>query len=80
MNALSAEIYLKQDNITDAIKEYIKLTSINPNNIDYVINFANIYIKKHDYLNSRKVLKNFVKNNPEQKTNTRLKPYKILLF
>jgi len=80
LDLLTAEIYLKQGNIDGAIDEYAKLISRNPRNINYPISLANIYINSRKYFAARKVLKNFVKNNPEQKNSEKLKPYKILLF
>lgn len=79
MHYLLAEIYLKQDQ-KKAIQEYEYLINESPQNIDYVINLANIYLKSHDYLNARKVLKRFLKANPNEKSNLRLSPYKMLLF
>ena len=77
---LTAEIYIKQGNIDGAIKEYTKLINNNPNNIDYVVNLTNIYLNNKAYLKARKVLVNYVKNNPEQRKNEKLKRYKMLLF
>lgn len=80
LKALTAEVYLKQDNIEGAKQEYLQLIELNSQNIDYAISLANIYIKQHKYLKARKVLKTFVENNPKQKQNERLEPYKMLLF
>ena len=80
LDLLSAEIYIKQNKINDAVELYKKMIEKEPKNMDCVIKLANIYIKRHEYLKARKVLKEFVKNNPEQKINERLKPYKMLLF
>ena len=80
LHYLTAEIYKADEDFTNAIKEYAYLTKKNPQNIDYAINLANIYIKKSDYINARKVLKNYVRNNPKEKNNKRLSAFKILMF
>ena len=80
LHFLLAEIYTSQGEDTLAIKEYKYLTAQAPDNMDYVINLANIYLKKHRYLDARKVLKNFIKNNPKERKNKRLAGYGILLF
>lgn len=79
LHFLTAEINKKFDK-KKAVEEYRYLIRIAPENIDYAINLANIYIKKNEYLDARKVLKNYLKNNPHQKNNEKLSPYKILLF
>lgn len=77
---LMAEIYLKSGDKKKAEDEYKYLTKISPQNINYAIYLANIYIKKYDYAGARRVLKNFIKNNPHQRNNKLLSPYRILLF
>ena len=57
LHVLRGEIYLKEKNIKSAIKEYLILVKKSPNNIDYTINLANIYIKEKRYISARKVLK-----------------------
>lgn len=79
LHYLLAEIYLKSDATDKAVEEYKKLTGAYPRNIDYAINYANIYVKKHDYINARKILKTFLKNNPKEKNNPRLSPYGAIL-
>ena len=79
LHFLLAEIYLRTDK-EKAINEYKYLMGLSPDNIDYAINFANIYIKSRDYLNARKVLKTYLKKNPSQKNNPKLENYKILIF
>lgn len=80
LHFLMAEIYYKSGDREKAAKEYKYLISLFPQNINYATNLANIYIKKYDYLSARKVLKNFIKNNPNQRNNKKLSPYGILLF
>ena len=80
LHYLYAEIYLKKDDLQNAIYEYNKLIKFSPNNIDYVVNLANIYAKERNYLAAREVLKKYLKNNPSQKNNKKLSPYKMLLF
>lgn len=80
LHLLKAEIYKNSNNKKMAAKEYMFLLSKNPDNIEYVINLTNIYISKHDYLNARKVLKQYVKRNPQEKKNPRFKPCRLLLL
>ena len=80
LHFLLAEIYTKQGDENQVIKEYQYLISKVPNNIDYVVNLANIYLKKHKYLEARRVLKNYIKKNPKERNNKRIAGYGILLF
>ena len=48
-------------------KKYNYLIYQNPNNSDYVIKLANLYVKKYDYLNARKVIKAYLKKHPSEK-------------
>lgn len=79
LHYLLAEIYTKND-ISKAIEEFNYLINKSPENIDYVINLANIYVKKYDYINARRVLKSYLYKNPEDKNNARFSPYRILLW
>lgn len=79
LHYLLAEIYTKKD-VQKAVDEYKFLINMSPDNLDYVINLANIYVKKYDYINARKVLKNYLRRNPKDKDNTRFSPYRILLW
>ena len=79
LHYLLAEIYTKNDT-KKAIKEYEYLISISPDNMDYVIKLINIYVKKYDYINARKVLKNYLRRNPKEKDNARFSPYRMLLW
>ena len=78
LHFLKAEIYLKQNNKKDAEKEYLYLIEKDKTNVDYVVNLANIYIKEYRYLKARKIIKTFLKNNPNEKDNPQLKGYSIL--
>ena len=80
LQVLNAEIYLKQNNIEECLKEYQALVIKNPDNLDYTTNLANIYLKNKNYLKARKLLKTFIKNHPSCKNNPQIKQYKILLF
>ena len=80
LHYLLAEIYLKEEKTEHAVEEYKGLTESYPRNMDYAINYANIYVKKHDYVSARKILKNFLKNNPNEKNNPRLSPYGAILI
>ena len=79
LHFLLAEIYRKSD-IKKACEEYKYLTAVSPDNIDYALALTNIYIKQHDYLKARKVLKTYLKNNPSQKNNPKFSNYKLLIF
>ena len=79
LHLLKAEILLNI-NRTEAEKEYTYLVKTYPNNLDYTIRLANLYIKDNNYLAARKILKSYQKRNPQEKNNPRFSPYKILLF
>ena len=79
LHFLKAEVLLKT-NKADAITEYEYLTNLAPQNVEYAVRYANIYIKDRNYLKARKILKHLVKNNPDAKKDRRLNPYRILLF
>ena len=80
LHILMAELFLKQNKQNEAIEEYKYLISEFPDNINFSISLANIYIKNKHYLKARKVLKEFLKRNPGQKKSPRLSRYKILLL
>ncbi len=80
LHLLRAEIYLKQDLTIKAKEEFEYLISQNPQNIDLSIKLANINIKERHYLKARKILKNYLKHNPKDKKNPKLKSYKILFL
>ena len=77
---LLANIYTNSGNIKAAVKEYNQLIKEAPNNIEYTIGLTNIYIKQHKYIDARKVLKTYAKNNPSDKNNPRFESYGILNF
>ena len=79
LHLLKAEI-LKNTDKEAAKKEFIYLIGISPDNPDYTTKLANIYIQDYDYLKARKILKDFLKRNPEFKKDKRFSPYGILLF
>ena len=80
LHLLSAEIYVKKNQIEQAIEEYNYLISKKPDNIDYVVNLAGIYVNKKKYISARNVIKNYLKNNPQMKGNPKLTQFKFLLF
>lgn len=75
---LLAEIKVRENKIEEAIKEYEYLITQDPKNIEYVISLTNIYILNRDFIKARKVLKNYIKNNPSEKNNSRFDSYGIL--
>ena len=77
---LLGEIYVKEGNKKAAIKEYEYLISNNPSNIEYTVALTNIYVLNHQYFKARKVLKNYTNSNPQDKNNSRFKPYGILTW
>ena len=80
LHVLKAEVYLKKGDTANGIKEYKNLIAKNPDNLDYTISLANIYINNKNYLKARKLLKKYLRNNPADKNNPKIKQYKILLF
>ena len=78
LNYLIAEIYTKEKDYEKACAKYESLIAQDPKNIDYTINLTNIYITNHQYLKARQVLKNHIKNNPQDKNNPRFQAYGIL--
>ena len=79
LHLLKAEILKNTDKET-AKKEYAYLIKISPDNPDYTTKLANMYIKEYDYLKARKILKDFLKRNPQYNKDARFSPYGILLF
>lgn len=77
-HALMAEIYTKKGEKNKAISMYNELIKSNPSNIEYAIDLTNIYVLDKKYVSARKVLRNFIKNNPSERNNIRFKPYGIL--
>ncbi len=75
---LLAEIYSKIGRNSDAIKEYKRLIVSSPENIEYVIGLTNAYIREKQYMNARKVLKNYIKANPDDADKRRIKSYGII--
>lgn len=80
LHEIGAEIYLKQEKFELAEKEYKYLISLSSDNSEYVRSLANLYIKRHEYLKARKILKDFLKKNPKEKQNPAFSQYGILLF
>ena len=80
LHFLLGEIYLKQKDYNKAKKEYEFLIKNEPNNIEYSIALANIYVLENKYMSARKVLKTYIEKNPHEKNNPRLKPYGILKY
>ena len=79
LKVLEAEIYSKENKLSESIKIYTELNKKSPNNIEYVIPLVNAYIKEKKYFKARKTLKNYLKINPKDKNNKRIQGYGILL-
>lgn len=79
IHSLKAEILVKTDK-NGAINEYNYLINLSPDNPEYTLRLANIYIKDYEYLKARKILKEFLKRNPNLKNDKRFSPYGILLW
>lgn len=75
---LLGEIYVREGKTKSAIYEYSQLIKKDPKNVEYVIALTNIYVINRDFINARKVLKNYFDNNPAEKNNSRFAPYGIL--
>lgn len=80
LRLLSAEICIKQNNIQKAEEEYVYLTKLKPDNPDYAIKLANIYIKNKRYIKARKILKTYLHRNPQDVRNPRFDSYRLLLL
>lgn len=77
---LEAEVYKKQKNFEKAIEKYNYLVSQEPENIDYAINLANVYINKRNYIKAREVLKKYIRHNPTETNNQKLVQYRKLFL
>jgi len=69
---------LKSKEFEKAIKLYKELLYKDSKNIDYVISLTNVYVMQKKYFEARQVLKNFIKNNPDERNNKRFQAYGIL--
>lgn len=75
---LLGEIYAKEGKMSKAIDEYSNLIRKNPKNIEYTIALTNLYVEQKKYTSARRVLKNYINNNPSDKNNKKLESYGIL--
>lgn len=75
---LLGEIFVREGKTEQAIKEYSQLIKQNPQNIEYTIALTNIYVIERNFIKARKILKNYIRNNPTERNNKRLEPYGIL--
>lgn len=80
LHALHAQILFANKDVEGAIKQFTYLVSHYPDNINYAVELANIYISRHQYLKARSVLKNFLKKKPEMKNNEIILRYKFLFL
>ena len=80
LHYLEAETFLKEEKTKEALKSFKYLNKIAPKNPYYVTNIANIYIKNHNYMKARKILKDYIKQNPTQKSSPDFSSYGILLW
>ena len=80
LHFLKAEIYLKAEDIEKAKEEYEYLIQIAPDNLNYIIRYANIYLNQKQYLKARKILKEFLNKHPQERNNRLLQPYKRLFI
>ena len=72
---LSAKIDVENKLYKQAIEEFQTLLQIHPDNIEYTISLANVYVIQHKYMSARKVLKDFVKNYPNNPEISRFRAY-----
>jgi predicted Zn-dependent protease len=77
---LAAKISAKEGKNQEAIMILEDLISKHPDNIDYTIALANIYVNSKEYFKARKVLKNYTKRCPNEKNNPRFSSYGILML
>ncbi len=75
---LLAQVYSKNGQTAKSVEEYKNLLRINPNNIEYVIGLTNLYVTERKYMDARKVLRDYIKLNPSERNNPRLKSYGII--
>ena len=75
---LLSKIYYQSGQTDKAVAELEGLININPQNIEYTILLANLHLKDKKYLKARRALKNYIKNNPDEKGNPRLDAYGFL--
>lgn len=73
-----AQVCIKEQDLLSAEEFLQKLVQNNPENIEYTISLVNMYVNSNQYLKARKTLKNYVKNNPQDAGNERLKSYGLL--
>ena len=78
LHNLLAQIYKRQGKTKKAIKEYEYVLIKNPENIDYTIALANIYIRRYQIFKARKIFSNYLKLHPQDKTADKLKPYRFI--
>lgn len=75
---LLVRVYMQTENYDNAKIELEKLIAKYPTNIEYTISLTNIYLNEKKYLKARRVLKNFIKQNPDERFNPRLDAYGFL--
>lgn len=75
---LLSEIYIKTDKLDEAEKELIELVNNDENSIEYAVSLINLYIKQKKYIKARKILKNYIQNNPEDRFNPKFDSYGAL--
>lgn len=75
---LLGRTYLQLGQYDKAEEIFKHLVEKSPKNIDFAISLINIYLKDKKYLKARKVLKNFVNQNPDERFNPRLDSYGFL--
>lgn len=73
---LSAYIEIKKGKLESAKEKLIILRRENPANITNGVKLAEIYYKEKKYKDSRVVIKDLIKNNPDAKRDARVKKYK----
>lgn len=75
---LKAEIFIKDNQLDNAIEQYQYLIKNSPENLDYVVNCAKLYIKNNERIKARQLLKGYKKQHPEHKQDKRLSQFGIL--
>ena len=77
---LVAYVKLLKGDIDEAEKSFKLILSRHPSNINASLGLADVFIKKKQYLEARKVLKQLVKINPDVVNDKNFAPYKIYVI
>ncbi|MDD3237270.1 MAG: matrixin family metalloprotease [Candidatus Gastranaerophilales bacterium] len=77
---LIAEIHSLQKNNNEAEQEFKQILNEDPSNIDAITAYTSACIREKNIFKARKILKDFVKTNPNAKNDPQIARFKILLL